>query len=554
MKEKIKNIYNLSKVFLKENDNSLKLIYKKEKLNKKSLIFWLYIILGFAIIYLSSEIVDYIIKIGKPEIFLNIFLLFLNILIIIRTIMVSLNIFYFSKEIENILHLPFKSVEILISKLITILLMNYEIIALFGIIPLLIYGIYTKVKLVFFLNLILNLIIFPIFSVLIISIIMMTLMKIIKLFKNKDLMQIILSFTLIFCVMLFISKGGEYIFKNFKNISDNQLDFLNIFNEKIININKYFISINPISEILQFKNIIINYIKLILINLITFLVFIFLGNKVYLKQLLKANFYFKNKKIKNKLKIKNNNIIISFIKKEFKLLLKNPLFFIQSIYPVILNTIVFSIFISILIPQFRELLNKEEYKEMVENLKFNFETVCIILGGLQIIGLFNYTSVTAISREGKNAYLMKVLPIDLYKQIIIKNIPQIFLNTISSMIILTVIKFQIPEIQNKYILIMFIISFFMTSINSFILVLIDLLLPKINWDAEYEILKNNKNKILQYVLIIFNIVFLIYFNKVFNEKNLTKSLCIFAIVLFIILIIINILFNKYKNKLFKKIL
>ena len=40
----------------------------------------------------------------------------LGILLIFQTIMLSTNIFYFSKDIENILHLPFKPVEILISK------------------------------------------------------------------------------------------------------------------------------------------------------------------------------------------------------------------------------------------------------------------------------------------------------------------------------------------------------------------------------------------------------------------------------------------------------
>ena len=553
MKEKLKNICNLSKVFLKENDNNLRLIYKKDKLNKKSLLFWLYIILLFGIIYISSETVDYMIKIGKPEIFLNMMLLFINILVIIRTIMVSLNIFYFSKEIENILHLPFKPIEILVSKLITVLLMNYEIIAIFGIIPLIIYGIYTRVSLIYFLNLFFILIILPIFSVLIVSTIMMLLMKFLKRFKNKDLMQITVSFILIFGIMTLLNNAFDGIFSNLKNISENQILFLNNINEKIININKYFISINPLSEILQFKNIIINYLKLILINLIAFLLFIFFGNKLYLKQLLKANFYYKNKKIKNKIKIKKNNKKISYIKKEFKLLYKNPLFLIQSIYPVILFTIIICILITTLVPQYRELLNKEEYKEILSQLKFDFEVVCLIIGGIQIIGLFNYTSITAISREGKNAYVMKYLPIDLYKQFIYKNIPQIFINTILSVIILFAIKFQIPEIENNYYLIIFILSFLMTIINSFLLVLIDLLLPKIDWDAEYEILKNNKNKILQYVLIIFNILFLIYFKKLFENNNLNKSLLIFMTFLIFTFIILNILINKYKNKLFKKI-
>ena len=140
MKEKLKNIFNLSKIFIKENENIL-----LNKINKKSLMFWIYVVLIFALTYLSSEIVTYIKRMGKPEIFINGVLLFINILVIIRTILVSLNVFYFSKNIENILHLPLKPIEILIAKFNTLLFMNYQIELIFGIIPLLIYGLYLNI-------------------------------------------------------------------------------------------------------------------------------------------------------------------------------------------------------------------------------------------------------------------------------------------------------------------------------------------------------------------------------------------------------------------------
>ena len=560
MKDKLKNIFNLSKLFIRENDVNLKIInMETKKINKKSVLFWIYVILFFGIFYISSEVISYMVKIGKPEIFINGFLLFLEVLIIIRTVMVSMNVFYFSKDIENILHLPIKPIEILISKLSTIIFMNYEVEILIGIIPFFIYGIYTYAKLSYFFNLVLLLIFFPIFATLIVSIIMIVLMKTIKLFRNKDIMQIAISFILVFGIMFSAGKAIEYVFNNAEYIEENQQLILNNINEKIIIINNYFLNINPSANILLKKgilNILINYLKLVIINILAFILFIFLGNKLYLKQLLKANFYYKKKKNKNieiNKKIKKNNIAISYIKKEIKQILKNPLFFIQSVYPVIMMTIMICVLISALVPAYNEILHREEYKEMLESLKFDIEAVCIILGVIQITGLFNYTSITSFSREGKNAYIMKVLPIGLYKQFIYKNIPQIVLNIISSIVILIVINFQIPAIGIKYILILFVLAFLITIINSNILCLIDLLMPRLEWDAEYEILKNNKNKLLQYVLIIFNILFLVFINKLFEKHNLNISLGVFAGLLICILIIFNVIINKYKNKLFKNI-
>ena len=557
MNVKLKNVFNLSKLYIKENDASFSIIDSKTKrIQKKSLLFWVYFVLFFAIIYLSSEVISYTIKIGKPEIFLNGFLLFLEMLVIIRTIVVSLNIFYFSKDIENILHLPIKSIEILISKLSTMLFMNYEIELIIAVVPLFIYGKYTFMNFSYFINLIIILIIFPVFATIAISIIMIFLMKTIKIFKNKDLMQIVVSFLLVFALMGFFEKAIEYVFNNSEYIEQNQEVILNGINEKTIKINKCFFSINPAANILQNNKIIINYIKLLLINCCSFLLFIFVGNKLYLKQLLKANFYYKKKKNKLKninKKIKKNRIGKSYIKKEIKLLIKNPLFFIQCSYMVIMMTVLFSILIVTMVPLYRDLIQREEYAEKLKNLSFNIEAVCIILGGVQIIGLFNYTSVTAYSREGKNAYMMKLLPISLFKQFIYKNIPQVLLNTISNGIILAVINYKIPEIGINYILVMFGISILLTIINSIILSLIDLCMPKLKWDAEYEILKNSKNKLLQYALIVFNILFLIYINKLFEKHNLNISLAIFAIVLIFIICVFNFIIYKFKNKVYRKI-
>ena len=559
MIDKLKNIINLSKLYIKENDSSLKIIdMKTKRFDKKSMLFWAYLILFFGVFYISLEFVQYTIKLGKPELFLNSFLLFIEFLVIFRTIIVSMNVFYFSKDMENVLHLPIKPTEIIISKLNTLLFMNYELELLFAMVPLLNYGIYNNVDLSYFFNLIILLVFFPIFAVLGVSIVMLILMKTIKLFKNKELMQFIIGFVFMFILVFFMSKALIYIFKNNEYIKDNQKLILNNINNNIEKINGYFLNIKPTANILQekgFFNTLFNYLKLMIINSIAFLVFIYLGNKLYLKQILKANFYTKKKtikKVKVNKKVKRKKVRDTFITKEFKTILKNPLFFMQTIYPVFIAILTVCAIIIILVPIINNALHMEENRELLEGLKFNLEAVCIILGAIQVVGLFNNSSITAFSRDGKSAYINKSLPISLYKQFIYKNIPQIFINTISSIIILFVTVYKIPAIGIKYYII-FGISLLLTIINSNILCLIDLLMPKLEWDAEYDILKNNKNKLFQYVLIILNILLLVFVNDAFEKHNLDKSLTIFATALGAIFIIFNILFKKYQTRLFNKI-
>ena len=556
--EKLNNIINLSKLFILENNDNFFNLYDREnrRINKKSILFWLILLLFFGIFYLSKELITYLKQYGLEEIFLNGYFFILEIILIIQTIMVATNLFYFSKDTEHILPLPFKPIEIMVAKFNTIMFMLYFTELIIALLPFVVYGMMTNMGLLYFINLIFVLIIFPIFIVLFLSIIIMFLIKTIKFFKNKDIMQLVISIFLIAVIMGSVTLLFKYTFLNDESINQSQENLLNNnFNDNLIKINNYFLTINPSINILLENNIfkiLFYFLELILINIVAFIIFIFLGNKFYLKQLLKNSFYTKQKyykKINLNKKCKKNKIGIAYIKKEFKLLTRNPVFLVENIVPIITFTITIIILFLTLTPQVIEIFNS---MEGTEELEFDFEAVCIILGLTQIIGLFNYSSLTAFSREGRDACIIKSFPINLYKQFIYKNIPQILINTILSIFVLGIIFYEIPAIQFKYIFIIFILNILLTFINSFILCIIDLINPKINWNAEYEISKN-KNKLLQYVLIVFNVLFLNYFNNIFTDNNLDISLGIFAFILLFIFIIMNLLINKYKNKLFKKI-
>ena len=551
MEDKIKNILNLSKISVKENQSQLKIInWKTKTIDKGSLLLWAYILLFFGITYVSMKLIEGAKSIGKPELFINGCFLFLEVIIIIKTILLSSNIFFFSRDIENILYLPFKPTDILISKYLSILILNYEIIALFGVIPIFLYGHLTNLGLIYVIKIIPVLILFPILWTSIISIIMMFLIKRVKIFKNKDTLQLVISIILIILIFILLSIAFSNVFSN---IDNDQTENLNEINNKIVAVNRYFININPSINILQKGNNIINFLVLILSSIIALTVFVFLGKKLYLKQILKANFYYKNTKVKKVRKIKQKGQTISYIKKEFKTIIKNPMFLMQTLYPVIMMTITICVLIITVTPRVTELLNSEEYRDKLQYLTFNIEICCIILGILQFIGLSNYSSVTAFSRDGKDAYIAKYLPISLYKQFIYKNIPQILINTICNIVVLITFKLQIPAIESKYIIILFAISFLLTMINSYILSIIDLLMPKLKWNAEYELFKNNKNKLLQYVLLILNIFLLIFINKMFRDHNLEKSLYTIIATFLVIFVAINYIIYKKKEKMYKKI-
>ena len=149
---------------------------------------------------------------------------------------------------------------------------------------------------------------------------------------------------------------------------------------------------------------------------------------------------------------------------------------------------------------------------------------------------------------------MKYLPVDLYKQFIYKGIPSIIMNIIGSIAIIVTIYLQLDNIPIYYGIIVFIISLIINIINTYFMIIVDLKKPNLDWNSEASALKNNGNKLYQYVVTILIILLLTYFTKIFNNVKIIISIPSIIIVLFMILFFEKIYVKRNINKLFKNII
>lgn len=564
IKDNIKIIKDLTKIFLKSAYQDVNILNKEtKKMNKRSVFVWLILIVSLALFYISNEIIKALVSSGYPEVFLSIYFLVLAIFIMFQTILVCTNIFYFSKDIELILPFPIKPVNLLIAKFNTLICTLYVSEAIFGIIPICIYGILTHSTLLFYIYAVLIFIFFPVFLALVLSIIMMFVMKISKFIKNKEIFQTIITLLLVTSIFIveynvinniFIQNKEIKIVENNFQIADKLIEF----NNKIETSNKLFLVINPAVKVLKNSNLqnIFEIIKIILIDFITFIIFIFIGKKTYLKDILKNTSYLiktSNKRINLYKKCKKNIIFKAYIKKEFKNLFRNSMVFMQCVYPMIISLITVIIISIILLPKLNEVLNNPDIKQLIGNLEFDLSIVYIILSGIQVLFMISPASLTSISRDGKNASFMKYIPISYFRQILYKGLPQIFINSISVIIIIGILYYAFPSIGIVNVLLVFISSMILNVLNSYSMIIVDLLNPKLEWDSEYEILKQNNNRYFQYAFTVIVILILVYLNKVLEDINLNLAIIITSIVFLFILIIELILIKIRENKLIKKI-
>ena len=559
MKNKIRKILCLTKVLYKDSFQNTYIFNKKtNKINKKSPFVWLFFILIVAISYLSYVLIYDLKKVGQEVIFLNLFPTILMFFLIFQVSLASTNIYYFSKNLELVLPLPVKSEELLISKFNIIVLNLYFSEILFVFFPLLIYGILTSMNYVYYIFAFIFLIIFPIFPALIISIIMMAFMKLSKFIKNKDIFQIIITFTFIFIIFILVILISNKIINN--NLGENEqgkVELINSFYRKIYNFNKYFFVINPSIRMLQYSDIksIFELVKICGIDFVFFVLFILLGKNTYLKDILKNNNYYiitNNKIVNYEKRCKKINKGKDYIKKEFKILFRTPAYFLQCIFPIVI--LLFSIIgiMNAALPNIRAFFNSE----IIQNIyafKIDIKVICIILSIIQILFSLSNISITSVSREGKDAQIIKILPLDFFKQFIYKSIPQISIYMLIIFIVLIFVKLLIPIIKFGDLLIILIISLLMNTLNSELMLLVDFVKPNLNCNSQYEVIKQNNNKLFQYVLSILIILFLNYFSKILDKINLKISY-IFIIIFFgISIVIINILIKININKILKKI-
>lgn len=564
----IKKIKELSKIFIKDYLQNLYIFNKDtKKINKKSTFTWLLIIAMIAITFISFKIISWLDNGGQSILFLKIYFPVLATIFMFQAILICTNVFFFSKDLEYILPLPIKPIELLIAKFNNVISITYGMEALFLAPPLMIFGIIAAKSIIYYLTMILVLIIFPILLIIVICIIMLFIMQLTRFIKNKDIFQI-----LIVLILSFIMTTAEtYLFKsifndNIINVEINENDQIEaaklnnqILNDKLDRLNNYFMVVNPCISLLtnlDIINIVIQILRLILIIIPTFFIFIFLGKILYLKNLLKNIAYINKNKNKKKLiknKYKKNKIKKSYIKNELKKIIKNPTFFTQCVFRYLFIILILLFIINLLLPATLENFQEEDLINKMGIDNFALQCMCIVIGIIQIIFTLGNLSITAISRDGKDATVMKYIPVPLYKQFIWKNIPQILINMIAITGTVVVFAINIQNISILYYFAVILIAMILNIINSFLMVVVDLKKPNLDWITETSPLKDNGNKLYQYVTTILIILLLIYFVRIFEDVSIKISIPSIIIILFVILFFINICIKKNIEKIFKKI-
>lgn len=543
----INNIKAISKMFIQSHLERLNLITNSKKLNTKSIYLWLIIILTLVVFLISQTVVSFLVDYGMEDFFAKGVIIFIMIIVTFQAITILLNLLFFSSDTNKYLPLPISSKELLISKYIATLIIIYMSEIFIALCPLLVYVVYAKTNFVGVINILLVLILMPIVIVnimLAINFILITSMKVIK---NKKVYQNVA--TMIFLGALVFGVTG-FLNQIIKNGGSNVEEIVMQINDNII-ISKIFCNIG-VGE----KSYFLSGLVLI-VSVITLYIIVAICEKNYLNILKDLNNYNKKKTKQvdciKQCKVSSPNI--AYIKNEVLRLIRVPEYLMQLVYPVVLMQISL---LSIGIIFVEKMLTTDiELQESLLEMGFNVQGFGTLLSLIILIISFNNISITSISRFGKEANRIKAFPISFKRQFILKNVPQIALNTVTILIISILAYNVYPSMNIWHLIVLFITAMAVNKSMSYLMVLADCKKPNLTWNNEMEVVKQNNNKLFQYVVTIGEILIIMYLSSVLTEINMgiMKSILIIMLVQIIIFAIINTIVLKLykKQKLFNKI-
>ena len=498
------------------------------------------------IIFLGYNLLDGLIAIHQETIFVGMVLFMIFGLAIIQTIFSSINILYFTKDSEYLLPLPLKPYQIILARTNVMLIAEYLIIFLLGFIPLVMYGILTGAGIIYYVTMVLAVILVPILPVLLISMLVMFIMSFAKLTKNRNRFQLFATLlVLVIIIAISISTSGMK-----QDLTNEEMAQMVVRANGMIELVKGYIpTVDYLMEALTTNSLftaIVEVLKTLGITIVGFILYMLIAQKIYFKGLV-GNLFGggasnTNKKINQK-EYKNSKLYKSYIGKEFKNMARNPVFLMQCLIPAILIPILMVVVVYTGLNS--DGMGLEQITQMLQQMPTNtFIIACAILGVIQFFTMFIYISITAISRDGENAVFMKYIPVPLYKQYLYKIIPNIIMNIVTIIITLGMAEYllNLPAIT---LIALFIVATIMGILQSIAMIIVDLKRPKLNWDSEYAVAKQNLNLVFPVLLAMINIAIMVGLVFLLKDINVYIGMGLLGILYIVVTFVTNkYLFNK----------
>jgi ABC-2 type transport system permease protein len=463
---------------------------------------YIMLIKGLQGLYLAYEYV------GQKSAFLLSGFLYAQIFIFIFGIIFIMSKYYFSNDLNILVPLPIRAKDIIGTKFITSMINEY-LTTLPIILPFIfIYGIKGGEGILYWLSSIFLVLFLPIIPLAIVSIIIMLFMKYTNIRGKKDLLRVIGYILLLVIILAFQFKMQSM---GQKSITEGDDFFFNMAKDSNLLVKKFGMFFPwamwgtlALTEAYSLNGL-LNFILFIGISILGFLIMLELSEKLFFKGLI-GNMevsHNKNKKISIKDYSKLSPSFLAIGLKEIKMLFRTPVYLMNSVMGVIIIPIIF--LISYYMNEGISLGGAGNY--------FDSHLISLIGAGI-IVFLAGIDGVgsTTFSREGKNLWIQRVLPIKTKDQIFGRIFAALIIQIIGIIALLISLYFVV-ELKIENIFWIAFLGLLGSVVMTEIGMIVDIFRPMLDWDNPQKVMKQNLNVVITMgitALYLFGLGFLVY--------------------------------------------
>lgn len=531
----MKKTLSLLRAALSQDMNMFKYETKANSSKLKKIIFpvCLFIIVCLSLGVYAYMIADELSKVHLTYIMLTMFIFIVSILAFMQGIYKSQGILFEARDNDLLFSLPISRSKILFVRIFKLLLFQYIYNLMFLLPAFVIYIYFEKPGVIFYIVSLIMTLLVPMIPIIASSI----LGYLVKLFSSKSrfkkIIQTVLT-SIIFLGVFFLSSNIENFIKDIAVKANSINDFLTRIYYPIG------LYINLVNKF-NFGDL----IKLILINVIPFILFIFIGSKFYFKIIVNSNSSSVRKSVGHNTFIKRGRTM-ALVRKEMNRYFSSPVYMFNTSFGLLL-LVVLSIALCV--------NGNSAVTSMLSsyNLDSNVSTFLLYYG--LILFSTSMTSITSscISLEGATINITKSLPVS-EKTILRSKILYPFVIELPFILISELIFFIKFRPSLLYMFIIFSLSLLMILFSGLVGLIVNLIYPKLNASNDTEVVKQSMSSMISVFIgiavFIFSMLGIVYFNK-YLDINLL--MIIHLSILLVLVICLYFVLMKFGVKAYKKL-
>lgn len=435
-------------------------------------------------------------EIGQRSMFLLSGFLLSQVMVFVFGLLYVMSKYYFSNDLAHLVPLPIKPSYILGSKFITLMISEY-LTSLPIILPFIfIYGIRGGEGLVYWIYSFLLVLTVPVIPLVLSSIVIMVFMKYTNIGKKKDLIRTI-SAVLFIVLMVYVQLKINTITQNALMQGDNFLiNLVKDSNLLVKNLGRGFppsmwasLSLANYSNIMGF----VHLLTFIGVGALSFIIMIYLSESLFFDGLIgnievSASKGGSRKSLSIKDSTRQTKPYLALAKKEITMLFKTPIYLLNSVGGVIM--------VPIILVMSTMSGEEESMGSIIKIIQTKPEFIALVgIGFIVFLGMLNSVGSTTFSREGKNFWIQRTLPIKVKDQIIGRIVASIAIQILGLIALLGSLAFVLKLNMITIILISslgILGSIPMTQIG----MIIDIIRPLLTWSNPQQAMKQNLNVLI----------------------------------------------------------